>query len=192
MHDWGAPVTGRPLSPEERAAWDKVARTVRTNLPVPDPAPVKPDPARVIASPNAGSRRDRISLTRGQEIPAPRSIKRPADVLDGSWERHIRNGRIVPDITLDLHGHTLAAAHLQLNRTLSTALAQDARILLVVTGKPRKSAENPISSGRGAIRAEIGHWLSNGPHASHIASVRTAHPRHGGAGALYIILRRKR
>jgi DNA-nicking Smr family endonuclease len=66
------------------------------------------------------------------------------------------------------------------------------RVLLVVTGRPRKALENHESSSRGAIRAEIGHWLAASPHAAMIASVRTAHPRHGGAGALYIILRRKR
>ncbi|CAN5219419.1 hypothetical protein BH10PSE12_BH10PSE12_27290 [soil metagenome] len=112
--------------------------------------------------------------------------------LDNSWEKRIRGGSLVPDLSVDLHGHTLAAAHLRLTRTLATALAQDARVLLVVTGRPRNPSENGGASGRGAIRAEIGHWLTSGAHADLIASVRTAHPRHGGAGALYVILRRKK
>jgi DNA-nicking Smr family endonuclease len=45
---------------------------------------------------------------------------------------------------------------------------------------------------RGAIRAAVGDWLAASRHAGHIAAVRGAHPRHGGAGALYIVLRRRR
>ena len=45
---------------------------------------------------------------------------------------------------------------------------------------------------RGAIRAEIGDWLALSGYADAIASVRIAHPRHGGRGALYVILRRKK
>ena len=44
----------------------------------------------------------------------------------------------------------------------------------------------------GAIRGEIGHWLETSSYADRIASVRIAHRRHGGDGALYVILRRKK
>jgi len=73
---------------------------------------------------------------------------------------------------------------------LRRAVADGVRILLVVTGKPRPDRIAP--HGRGAIRAEIGHWLESSPVADRIASVRSAHPRHGGDGALYVILRRER
>ncbi len=95
-------------------------------------------------------------------------------------------------MSIDLHGHNLTAAHLHLNRALAGALAQGVRTLLVVTGKPRQRNDNSSNSHRGAIRAEIGHWLQTSPHADAIASVRVAHPRHGGDGALYVILRRKK
>ena len=61
------------------------------------------------------------------------------------------------------------------------------RLLLLITGKPRDA-----KSGRGAIRAAVGDWLAASPYAGDIAAVRNAHPRHGGAGALYIVLRRRR
>lgn len=95
-------------------------------------------------------------------------------------------------MTIDLHDHSLAAAHVRLDQAIETAMARDARVLLVVTGKPRKNDEPAGLYRRGAIRAEIGHWLARGRHATQIASVRNAHPRHGGQGALYIILRRKK
>jgi DNA-nicking Smr family endonuclease len=113
-------------------------------------------------------------------------------VLDSGWERRIRGGTISPDMSIDLHGHSLAGAHGRLHQALAAALARDVRVLLVVTGKPRKSARAGGEPGRGAIRAEIGHWLDTSPYADRIASVRIAHPRHGGTGALYVILRRKK
>lgn len=95
-------------------------------------------------------------------------------------------------MTIDLHDHSLAAAHVRLDQAIDAAMARDARVLLVVTGKPRKRDDSSSLYRRGAIRAEIGHWLGRGRHAAQIASVRNAHPRHGGEGALYIILRRKK
>jgi len=51
------------------------------------------------------------------------------------------------------------------------------------------SGEGPVR--RGKIRAAVGDWLAGSRHAPHIAAVRGAHPRHGGRGALYIVLRRR-
>jgi DNA-nicking Smr family endonuclease len=62
-------------------------------------------------------------------------------------------------------------------------------VLLLITGKPPQG-EPPIARGR--IRGAVGDWLAASRHAASIAAVRGAHPRHGGAGALYIILRRRR
>ena len=113
----------------------------------------------------------------------------PSDTLDGGWDRRLRRGAIIPDATIDLHGHTLATAHAALDHALERALAGDHRVLLVVTGKPRRPDDVPR---RGLIRAQIGDWLAGSRHASRIAAVRNAHPRHGGTGALYVILRRRR
>jgi DNA-nicking Smr family endonuclease len=114
----------------------------------------------------------------------------PAEVLDSSWERRIKRGQLEPDMSIDLHGHTLVTAHQRLDRALAEAVADGIRVLLVVTGKSRESAGSRDRPGRGAIRAEIAHWLDGSPFAAHIASIRNAHPRHGGAGALYVIMRR--
>ncbi|MDP9162776.1 MAG: Smr/MutS family protein, partial [Pseudomonadota bacterium] len=40
------------------------------------------------------------------------------------------------------------------------------------------------------IRAAVNDWLAHSRHARHIAAVRGAHPRHGGGGSLYLVLRR--
>jgi len=101
---------------------------------------------------------------------------------------------VSPDVTIDLHGHTLLGAHAHLEAGLASAILSGARLILLVTGRaPRAGGERidgrPV---RGAIRASVMDWLHGSRHAGHVAAVRNAHPRHGGAGALYIVLRRGR
>jgi DNA-nicking Smr family endonuclease len=115
----------------------------------------------------------------------------PGVTLDGGWDRRLTRGMVAPDSSIDLHGHTLQSAHTLLDQGLATAIARGDRVLLLVTGKPpRPESERPHA--RGAIRAAVGDWLAGSRHVDRIAAVRAAHPRHGGAGALYIILRRAR
>ena len=99
---------------------------------------------------------------------------------------------ISPDFTLDLHGCDLDAAHDRLDHGLSLALSQGARMVLVITGRSRPVDAADRGSRRGAIRAKLLDWLAAGPHGSRIAAVRPAQPRHGGAGAVYVVLRRTR
>jgi DNA-nicking Smr family endonuclease len=63
--------------------------------------------------------------------------------------------------------------------------------VLVITGKARPTEAADRGERRGAIRAKVLDWLAAGPHASAIAAIRKAHRRHGGDGALYIVLRRR-
>jgi len=116
--------------------------------------------------------------------------KGPGETLDGGWDRRLRRGLISPERTIDLHGHTLASAHAALDSALDRAIADDVRTILLITGKPPREGAPPPR--RGAIRASIGDWLAGSRHASRIAAIRNAHPRHGGLGALYVILRRRR
>lgn len=177
----------RRLNPEEREIWAKLARSV---TPLTGKAhPALPDEVPQAASSNA----PRQASSSPAQDPAGKPPKRaPVPVLDSTWERRIATGAITPEMTVDLHGHTLHAAHQRLNQSLAMAVATGVRVLLVVTGNPRPAATGPVGEkARGAIRAEIGDWLALSGYADAIASVRTAHPRHGGKGALYVILRRR-
>jgi DNA-nicking Smr family endonuclease len=107
--------------------------------------------------------------------------------LDGSWDKRLRSGRLEPDRVLDLHGHTLDWAWQAIDRTLERAISSGERVLLLITGHERRG-EPPLKRGR--IRAAVHDWLAVSRHASRIAAVRSAHPRHGGGGSLYIILRK--
>jgi len=181
-------MAGRRLTPEEQLLWGKVVQTER-----PIKGRVRPvlasdvkaegGPAPVRKAPSVAP----LPTERQQPV---RTVRRPADYLDGSWEKRIARGALVPDMSIDLHGHSLDSAHRHLETALAAAAGRGARVLLVVTGKARSGPKAPGERSRGAIRAEIGHWLATSAHADAIASVRTAHPRHGGNGAIYLILRR--
>ena len=111
----------------------------------------------------------------------------PGTTLDSSWDRRLRSGAIEIDRIVDLHGMSLDGAWRTIDRALDGAIAGGERVLLLITGHQR-SGEPPIR--RGAIRAAVHDWLAASRHARNIAAVRPAHPRHGGGGSLYIILRR--
>ncbi|WP_336958513.1 Smr/MutS family protein [Sphingobium aquiterrae] len=187
-------MAARRLNPEERAAWALIARTVRrAHKDEARGASAAAAPVDTPSPPAAPKRKASAALTTSAPArPVPPPPRRPVETLDSTWEKQIRRGALQPDIAIDLHGHSLAAAHARLDQVLAEARLAGARTLLIVTGKARKFAQNGDGRGRGAIRAEIGHWLEAGRHADAIASVRTAHPRHGGDGAIYVILRRKK
>jgi DNA-nicking Smr family endonuclease len=174
----------RRLSPEEQALWDKVVASVRPLHPAPLTAP---SPAESPPPPAAGAP---PGPRRAAPPPLPKPSPVPGTTLDGSWDRRLSRGLVQPDVTVDLHGHNLATAYDLLDARLEQAIGSGMRVILLVTGKPPSDDRRPV--GRGAIRAAVGDWLAASRHAGSIAAVRNAHPRHGGAGALYIVLRRPR
>ena len=109
--------------------------------------------------------------------------------LDSTWDRKLRSGGIVPDRVLDLHGRNLDQAWRAIDDALESAVANEERVLLLITGHARAGAP-PVE--RGKIRAAVHDWLAASRHSGRIAAVRGAHRRHGGAGSLYIILRKSR
>jgi len=168
----------RRLSAEEAALWRRVVESVKPlhgALPEAAPAPVPED-------------RPLPKLSARPETVAPAKKAAPGTTLDASWDRRLARGLVQPDRSLDLHGHNLATAYDLLDRRLGEAVADGARVLLLITGKPPSKERG----GRGAIRAAVGDWLAASAYAGDIAAVRNASPRHGGAGALYIVLRRRR
>jgi len=172
----------RRLSADEAKLWARVVESVR---PLGDRAlPSVPAEVGTQSPPrlDPGLRQGRDSLR------APKA-RAPGQTLDAGWDRRLARGLVAPDSILDLHGHNLATAYDLLDRRLDEAIRAGARLLLLVTGKPPSPG---AGARRGAIRAAVGDWLHASRHAGSIAAVRNAHPRHGGAGALYIVLRRPR
>jgi DNA-nicking Smr family endonuclease len=97
----------------------------------------------------------------------------------------LRRGQIVPDGRIDLHGLDQRAAFTSLMRFVELSLQEGRRALLVITGK------GPAAQGGGVLRRNVPGWLAAGPFAPRILTVTSAHSRHGGDGAFYVLLRRR-
>ena len=187
----------RGLSASEAALWARLAQTVH-------PLPGKQLAKLELAKPSTGLPPRKLKaakpiiaakvMPQAALVPATRPRPQSLDQhgLDSSWERKLAKAAIAPDFTLDLHGYGLDAAHDRLDQGLSLALSQGARMVLVIAGRARPVDAADRGSRRGAIRAKLLDWLAAGPHGSKIAAVRPAHPCHGGAGAVYVVLRRAR
>jgi len=207
--DGGPDAVKRTLAPEEAALWKRVIatvtplKTVTKSIPPSSPLPGKGGAgggsiegagSMPASSKLATPAKARESLGRAdtRTHPQPLPVSREgSNTLDGSWDRKLSRGLVAPESSIDLHGHSLSAAYDRLDRGLEQAIRQGDRVLLLITGKPpRPESERPHA--RGAIRAAVGDWLASSRHSDRIAAVRTAHPRHGGSGALYIVLRRPR
>jgi DNA-nicking Smr family endonuclease len=152
-------------------------------------------------------RRSRKTMKPPPSIPAPtakpprrRLLSRQTVGIDGNTADRLRRGLIEPQARLDLHGLTERDAHRALVTFLRVARARKLRLVLIVTGKggdaaAREPAHAPFDLGfdirtRGVLRAMTPRWLQEPGLAELIADVREAHRRHGGAGALYVYLRK--
>ena len=109
--------------------------------------------------------------------------------FDRDVERALSKGRRTPEAKLDLHGMTLAAAERAVTTFLAEAQAENRRVVLIVTGKGLRLEGGRVFGGR--IRAEFSGWLERPENRARVAGVRPAHPRHGGNGAFYVLLRRR-
>jgi DNA-nicking Smr family endonuclease len=175
---------GRDLSDEEKTLWDGVARSIkplRRATPRKDPAPAATPKPAVQAVGVA-----RVSV-RPQPAPVPPSPK-PLTELDRRTRQKLARGRETIDARLDLHGMTQSEAHLALARFLRRAQADGLRFVLVVTGKGARGEGDT----RGVLRRQVPLWLALPEFRELVIGFDAAHIGHGGEGALYVRMRRKR
>ena len=171
----------RSLRPDEAELWARVAATIRPLSREPIDPPIIAEPQQQPATARPADK---------QPAPVPAKPRAHAEAtLDSTWDRKLRSGAIAPDRVLDLHGRSLDQAWRAIDEALESAIADEQRVLLLITGHAR-----PGTPGveRGKIRAVVHDWLTASRHSARIAAVRGAHRRHGGAGSLYIILRKSR
>lgn len=195
----------RGLSEEEAALWEKVAATVVPLHPVPPPpanegqlngnggvASAKSKPAGTPMSAPMPRMARHVSVAPPEPLPrSSRRVPSPGN-LDSHWDRRLKSGEITPDLALDLHDHGMDAAYGRLMGGMEQARSMGARVVLVVTGRPRPVDSADRATSRGVIRAKILDWLAASEHGEAIAAIRQSHRRHGGDGALYVVLRRSR
>lgn len=171
----------RDLPPDDRALWDEIKKSIKPlpgrKAPLPDAAPVSPA-AAVPAKP------------RPAPAPAPKAAPQPPLArLDRRTRQRVVRGRVEIDDRLDLHGMTLERARRRLETFLASAQARGAAIVLVITGK---GSPDRREGERGALRREVPHWLALPEFRPLVIGFEEAAPGHGGAGALYVRVRRRR
>lgn len=158
----------KPLHPARRRASAQLSpRAIDTREPV--AAPRRPGP------PSPGPDKD-----------AAKPARAPNPGIDRRTSERLRKGEIAIERRLDLHGMTQDDAHAALDRFVRQAWSDGKRMLLVITGK------GSISAGGGILRRHVPRWLAAGEHAARVLRIEPAQARHGGSGAIYLLLRRQR
>lgn len=122
------------------------------------------------------------------------NIRKRAPETDHRTAERLRRGQIPIDGRLDLHGMTQHEAYDALLRYIPSAHRQGKRCILVITGKgsKRDSRLSLLEVTYGVLKQKTPQWLQESPLNSYVLRIQGARPKHGGEGALYVLLRRVR
>jgi DNA-nicking Smr family endonuclease len=189
-----SPKRGRKLLDEEEWLWREAMRDVMTLRGRKAASKAK---APVPLRPNAQPAKPAQKALPPVKHAVPAAPAKLGSGVDGGTARRMAQGRIAPEATLDLHGMTQNHAHDALERFLGHSIAHDRRCVLVITGKGgmakgRDDRDAAWAQRRpGVLKSLVPLWLEHSAHRGRVASIRAAHIRHGGDGALYVYLRGK-
>lgn len=178
------------LSPEDREIWGKVTKTLtplhpgRASMPELDEisfAEAAPEPVKPAKKTSTAMRAP------GTKQPAPAPLP-PLHTLEHRFRKKLVRGSKTIDARIDLHGLTQHQAHERLRGFLHSAQAQGHKIVLVITGK----GGGGFMDERGVLRRVVPQWLAMSDMRSVVVGYEEAHVSHGGSGALYVRIRRRR
>lgn len=174
------------LTEEDRVLWNLVASST-----VPLKGKARQAQAKTAAADKAGQAEEK-STAKASAAPVaaaqqPELTKKQhvARSIDAPVREKIAKGRVAIGGRVDLHGMTQPEAHNLLLAFLRTAHERGLRYVLVITGK------GSSSGGDGVLRRSVPDWLATGPFRLLVSGYDEAARHHGGAGALYVRLRRK-
>jgi DNA-nicking Smr family endonuclease len=175
-------------SPDDRGLWRRamagVAPLRRPSVekrPHPIPTPLAGEGSG--HSERAGA--DFIRRPGSSALLVGREHQPPPDDFSGVDRRtaeRLRRGQMPVEARLDLHGLTQAEAHRALCGFIAGARLAGKRCVLIITGHGRMSG--------GVLKAATPRWLAEPGLRAHVLTIAPARPQHGGAGALYVLLRR--
>jgi len=161
---------GRPLKPEEKTVWKRVAKTVAPRRYEKGPKSAKPLPTK----------EDFANMLRvPPSLPeAPRGLPQSLDV---NQDKKTRRGQVSIDAKIDLHDMTQMQARPALSKAIIRASNRNHKCVLVVTGKGLR--------GEGVLRRNFVNWIAAPEIRPLIATYSPAHIKHGGSGAWYVFLK---
>ena len=183
----------RSVSREEQSLWRRVTGDVEplaTDIPAPpEPHPTKEGADKSPPQPRTAKPAPPVSAP----PPAPPTVAKqhpelvPGKTagLDKRKAQRLKRGQLRPEARVDLHGMTQVKAHAELNGFVAECQLADLRTVLVITGK------GSVREG-GVLRRMVPRWLNQPPLRGMVIAIEQATPRDGGAGAYYLLLRRRR
>jgi len=193
------------LSADDKEIWSRVTQTA---TPLDHPArrtplietfspakPPKPKPAEADRLPafRIGERASHAPHPAHPARSLSETLSHAPVRMDHSAHKKMVRGKLKPEARIDLHGMTLAQAHPALTGFILTAYDSGKRLVLVITGKGKdRDSGDPIPIRRGVLRHQVPGWLHAPPLGALVLEVREAHLRHGGGGAYYVYLKRRR
>jgi len=192
------------LSEEEATLFARAMADVdRTPPAPPQPSPppasggVRAPPAAGSPGEEAGPAAGAFAVERKPVAPRPARLDRrgTASGVDRRTAQRLARGQTPIEARIDLHGMTQAKARRALERFLVDAEGAGRRCVLVITGKgaERDRGEDAMPDrDAGVLRRSLPRWLALPGLRERVVAYCPAIPRHGGAGAFYILLRRRR
>jgi DNA-nicking Smr family endonuclease len=107
--------------------------------------------------------------------------------LDPRLVTRLRRGEFAVQAHTDLHGMIQADAKGALEEFIVNSVRKGLRAVLVVHGRGLRSP-----GGMPVLKHAAAQWLSHGHIGGYVLAFATARPADGGAGAMYVLLRRDR
>ena len=193
-------MTKRGLSAEDIQIWQQITRRIERlnpNQPQPDIRPAKPRANKKPDTPKQKSISPFEIGEKAKPISQPPNISvTPADRspnMDRKNFQRLMKGKFDIEATLDLHGMTADQAKAQLISFITRSHKVGMRMILVITGKGKRTHTDEFNRSRGGIlRQSLPDWVSGSAITDKVLQVTHAQPKHGGTGAYYVYLRRHR
>lgn len=190
----------RLLTPDERLLWRAAMKTVdplpgravpdEPEPPVPAETPGPAEPSQPAAGNPLTARPATAKPPAGPARPTEPPPLSPGAMagLDRRTAERIRRGKLPLEGQIDLHGLRQDEAHRVLAGFIDRSHRDGKRAVLVITGKGTGRPD----SGGGVLKANVPRWLNEPRLRPMVLSFHPARQHHGGEGALYVLLRRKR
>ena len=105
--------------------------------------------------------------------------------IDKRLLRKLRAGDYALQAHLDLHGFTSEEARVEVDKFLTRARTDGKRCVLIIHGRGHGSKE-----GIPVLKERLKVWLTRGRIGRGVLAFCTARPTDGGAGAVYVLLRK--
>jgi DNA-nicking Smr family endonuclease len=181
------PSPGRRLSAEEIELWLNVTRGVARRPGSGLPQLPQPRKNAELQASEAGNNPPKGASA--ATPPSPVERKAPLAPLERRLRQKLARGRAAPDAAIDLHGMRRQEAFAALREFLARAQIEGARLVLVVTGKGERATSGEATPG--ILRTSVPNWLRGAEYRAIVLGFEEASRPHGGAGALYVRLRRR-